>query len=104
MGRVPSELWNTRETSATLTGRRPFQPWKITSSIFPPRSRRGDCSPSTQRTASAMFDLPHPFGPTMAVTPRWKFNEVLSAKDLNPKAVKFFRYIVQYRHQSQQSC
>src|SRR2546422_6709908 len=69
MGRVPSELSNTRETSATLTGRRPVEPWKITSSILPPRSRRGDCSPSTQRTASEMFDLPHPLGPTIAVTP-----------------------------------
>ncbi len=69
IGRVPSELSNTRDTSATFTGRRPVEPWKMTSSIFPPRSRRGDCSPSTQRTASEMFDLPQPFGPTMAVTP-----------------------------------
>src|SRR5881397_693780 len=57
-GSVPSELSNTSDTSATLTGRRPVEPWKITSSIFPPRSKRGDCSPSTQRTASETFDLP----------------------------------------------
>jgi hypothetical protein len=29
----------------------------------------------------------------MAVTPGRKFNEVLSAKDLNPRTVRFFRYI-----------
>ena len=27
------------------------------------------CSPSTQEIASTILDLPHPFGPTMAVTP-----------------------------------
>src|SRR4029077_18699635 len=69
IGSVPSELSNTSDTSATLTGRRPVEPWKMTSSILPPRSRRGDCSPRTQRTASEMLDLPQPFGPTMAGTP-----------------------------------
>jgi hypothetical protein len=29
----------------------------------------------------------------MAVTPGWKFNAVLSAKDLKPKTVKFLRYM-----------
>jgi hypothetical protein len=29
----------------------------------------------------------------MAVTPGWKFNEVLSANDLNPRIVKFFKYM-----------
>src|SRR2546427_5748260 len=43
--------------SATFSGRRPVEPWKMTSSILPPRSRRGDCSPRTQRTASEMLDL-----------------------------------------------
>jgi hypothetical protein len=28
--------------------------------------------------ASTMFDLPHPFGPTIAVTPAEKSNAVLS--------------------------
>src|SRR5712691_5514657 len=84
IGSVPSELSNTRETSATLTGRRPVEPWKITSSIFPPRSRRGDCSPRTQRTASEIFDLPHPFGPTMAVTPASNGSSTVPANDLKP--------------------
>jgi hypothetical protein len=30
----------------------------------------------------------------MAVTPGRKFREVLSAKDLNPKTVKFLRYMI----------
>src|SRR2546426_9892986 len=83
-GSVPSELSNTSDTSATLTGRRPVDPWKITSSIFPPRSRRGDCSPSTQRTASEMLDLPHPLGPTIAVTPASNGSSTVPANDLKP--------------------
>jgi hypothetical protein len=30
----------------------------------------------------------------MAVTPGWKVRVVLSAKDLNPKTVKLFRYMI----------
>src|SRR2546425_6358804 len=84
MGRLPSELSKTSETSATFTGRRPVDPWKITSSILPPRSSRGDCSPSTQRTASEMLDFPHPFGPTIAVTPSSKGSSTEPANDLKP--------------------
>src|ERR1041385_4087453 len=80
-------------TSAILLGLRPSVPLKITSAISPPRSALADCSPSTQRMASETFDLPQPFGPTMAVTPGWKFKEVLSAKDLKPNTVKFLRYM-----------
>src|SRR5688500_7553897 len=56
----------------------------MTSSIFAPRSRRARCSPSTQRTASETLDLPHPLGPTIAVTPASKSRSTWSAKDLNP--------------------
>src|SRR5437879_12689594 len=82
------------DTSAIPTGLRPSVPLKITSAISPPRSALADCSPSTQRIASETFDLPHPLGPTMAVTPGSKFKEVLSAKDLKPKTVKFLRYMI----------
>ena len=58
-----------RETSAMPSGLRPSVPLKITSAISPPRKALADCSPSTQRMASETFDLPHPLGPTMAVTP-----------------------------------
>ena len=40
----------------------------MTSSIFSPRSARALCSPRAQATASLMLDLPHPLGPTTAVT------------------------------------
>src|SRR5712691_9341769 len=83
-----------RETSAIPTGFRPSVPLKITSAISPPRRALADCSPSTQRIASETFDLPHPLGPTIAVTPGWKFNAVLSAKDLNPRTVRFFKYMI----------
>src|SRR6267143_5889220 len=82
------------DTSAMPRGLRPSVPLKITSDISPPRKALADCSPSTQRIASDTLDLPHPLGPTMAVTPGWKFSEVLSAKDLNPKTVKFLRYMI----------
>src|SRR6058998_3738985 len=75
-------------------GLRPSVPLKMMSAISPPRSALADCSPSTQRIASDTFDLPHPLGPTKAVTPGWKFNDVLSAKDLNPKTVRFLRYMI----------
>jgi hypothetical protein len=58
----------------------------MTSSILPPRSSRADCSPSTQRTESDTFDLPQPFGPTIAVTPSSKVSDTVSAKDLNPES------------------
>ena len=58
-----------------------------------PRNAFADCSPSTQRMASEIFDFPHPFGPTMAATPGTKFRVVLSAKDLKPRAVRLLRYM-----------
>src|SRR5436190_24124351 len=82
------------DTSAMPNGLRPSVPLKITSAISPPRSAFADCSPSTQRIASDTFDLPHPLGPTMAVTPGRKFSDVLSAKDLKPRTVKFLRYMI----------
>src|SRR5208282_4936673 len=82
-----------RETSAMLNGLRESAPLKMTSAISPPRKALADCSPRTHRMASETLDLPQPFGPTMAVTPGWKFSAVLSAKDLKPKTVRFFRYI-----------
>src|SRR6058998_1198192 len=81
------------DTSAMPNGLRPSVPLKITSAISPPRSALADCSPSTQRTASDTLDLPQPLGPTMAVMPGRKLSEVLSAKDLKPRTVRFFRYI-----------
>ena len=41
-----------------------YVPLKMTSCILVPRSVFADCSPSTQRTASATLLFPHPLGPT----------------------------------------
>jgi hypothetical protein len=41
----------------------------MTSSISDPRTEVGRVSPITQRSASNRFDLPQPFGPTIAVRP-----------------------------------
>jgi hypothetical protein len=90
-GSAPSSFSKWSDTSATFTGLRADDPWKMTSSIFAPRSVRARCSPSTQRTASETFDLPHPFGPTIAVTPGSKTNSVSSANDLNPCSSSFVK-------------
>ena len=71
-------------TSAIDSGGFDSEPLKITSSIERPRSWRADCSPRTQRIASATFDFPQPFGPTTPVTPSSKATTVLSMKDLKP--------------------
>ena len=71
-------------TSAIESGGFDSDPLKITSSIERPRSWRADCSPRTQRIASATLDLPQPFGPTTPVTPSSKATTVLSMNDLNP--------------------
>src|SRR5580704_7781074 len=55
-----------------------------------PRSDLADCSPSTHEMASAMFDLPQPFGPIMAAMPSpWNFSSVRSQNDLNPRICSF---------------
>ena len=82
-----------RDTSESPSARRVAVPLKITFSIFSERSSRARCSPSTHRTASMMFDFPHPFGPTMAVTPGSKWMEVLSAKLLKPWSSMLLRYM-----------
>ena len=55
--------------------------------------RVGLCSPSAQSTASVMFDLPEPFGPTITLTPGEKVSRVRSGKDLKPFRLIAFRYI-----------
>src|SRR5580658_155125 len=81
------------ETSHICAARRVSAPSKMTSCIFPPRSAFALCSPRTQRIESAMLDLPHPFGPTTAVTPGSKRRVVGSANDLKPWSFRAFKYI-----------
>ena len=84
----------TSVTSASPLGLRLWVPAKMTSSIFPPRSIFGLCSPSTQRIASEMLDFPDPFGPTMQVIPSVNSIVTGSAKDLNPLSSMRLKYIL----------
>src|SRR5215217_598704 len=93
MGNSPAELSMVRATSARPRAPRLPVPAKMTSSILPPRSDLGPCSPSTQATASTTLDLPDPLGPTMTVIPGSKSRVVFSANDLNPRRVSDFRNI-----------
>ncbi len=52
--------------------------------MISPRRERAFDSPRTHRMASTILLFPHPFGPTMAVTPGLNSSLVLSAKVLNP--------------------
>src|SRR5512139_1377581 len=93
MGKKPSELSSVRYTSAMPARGRPSPPAKMRSSVFLARKAEKTCSPNTQRKPSATFDLPDPFGPTMAVTPVGKTNSVLVAKVLNPCISRCFSRI-----------
>src|SRR5437762_2326776 len=73
----------------------------MTSSARRVLSERLDCSPSTQRTASAMFDLPLPLGPMTALTPRSKTNRVGSAKVLKPWRRSSRRRLTRWSRDSQ---
>ena len=85
-GRYTSGSIRTSDTSAMPVGFRSRVPEKITSSILMPRKSFADCSPSTQLMASEILDLPHPLGPTIAVTPLLSSNtSVRSQKDLKPR-------------------
>src|SRR5205085_10540509 len=75
---------NRSRTSADAVGLRASLPLKRTSSIRSPRRLLALCSPITQVIASATLLLPHPFGPTMAVTPLSKASSDRSEKDLKP--------------------
>lgn len=85
-----SVLSKVTETSAKPIGRYPSAPTKITSSILEPRIFLVDSSPSTQRIASVILDLPDPLGPTMTVVPASKVITVFSGKDLKPCSSRLF--------------
>ncbi len=65
----------------------------MTSDILAPRNDFTDCSPSTHLTASEIFDLPQPLGPTIPVIPGWNSTLTLSANDLKPCNSILFKYI-----------
>src|SRR5690606_3222776 len=84
---LPSELSNTSSTEAVPTGLRELEPLNTTSAMESPRRCFAEISPITQRTASMMFDLPQPFGPTMPVRLLGKVTVVGSTTDLNPASL-----------------
>src|SRR5258708_24199976 len=86
-------------TSARPSAARPEVPAETTSSILPPRSGLAACWPMTHESASTMFDLPDPLGPTTHVIPGSKRSVVAEAKDLNPRSVRVFRYTACSPHQ-----
>src|SRR6185312_6924814 len=63
--------------------------------IDSPRSSDALDSPSTQRTASMMFDLPHPFGPTTPTSCPGTWKCVGSTKDLKPESLMEVRRTIQ---------
>src|SRR5207247_7760810 len=75
---------NRRRTSAAAVGFLASLPLKMTSSIRSPRRLLALCSPMTHVMASATLLLPHPLGPTIAVTPLSKASSDLSENDLKP--------------------
>ena len=83
----------TTSTSAALRRPTPAPPAEITSCIDAPRTEAGLCSPSAQRTASVMFDLPEPLGPTITLTPGANVRSVRSGKDLKPLRLIDLRYM-----------
>src|SRR5689334_17326169 len=87
LSRVQSELSNTSSMLAWLTGLRLVEPLKMTSVIDSPRRFFAELSRITQRTASMMFDLPQPLGPTTAAMLLGKFTVVGSTKDFNPASL-----------------
>src|SRR5437879_1951059 len=92
VGRRPASLSIVRLTSARPSAGRLAVPAKMTSSSFDDRTVFGPWAPSTHATASTMFDLPEPLGPTTTVTPGSSSSVVVSANDLKPLRVKLFRY------------
>ena len=76
---------------ACAVGLRELEPLKITSVIDSPRNCLAEDSPMTHRTASITFDLPQPFGPTIAVRLPGKETVVGSTKDLKPASLMHFR-------------
>ena len=92
-GRVPEWLSIVSDTSARPRAGFPVVPAKMTSSIFPERTAVGAWAPRTHAMASTTLDLPLPLGPTTTVTPGSRSIEVVSANDLKPLSVRFFRCI-----------
>jgi hypothetical protein len=76
-----------RATLALLKAGSDAEPLKIRSDESEVRIDFIDCSPRTKRIASAIFDFPLPFGPTIPVISLFTSMTVFFAKDLKPEIV-----------------
>ena len=83
-GNTRDRLSKWRPTRAKPTAARLAVPVKIRFSKVSPRNSWAPRSPKTHRKASIIFDLPEPFGPTIAVTLAGKSKTVFCANDLKP--------------------
>src|SRR5690606_22112723 len=86
----PRLLSKISSTEALAAGLRSDEPLKITSCMDSPRSSDAFDSPSTQRTASMMLDLPQPLGPTTPTSWPGTSNAVGSTNDLKPASLICF--------------
>src|SRR5467141_594043 len=84
---LPRLLSKNNSTLARATGFRSEEPLKITSCIESPRRAEARDSPRTHRTASMIFDFPHPFGPTTPTSRPGTLTVAGSTKDLNPASL-----------------
>ena len=100
LGALRLLLSSRRVISARLRAGLWSVPAKMMSSISDPRIWRALLSPITQRRPSTMFDLPHPFGPTMPVMPASISTSAASAKDLKPVIFKVRKITGGYRRGS----
>ncbi len=80
------ELSNVTLTLARFCRGIAGEPPQIRSSPFLERIDFIDCSPKTNRNASATFDLPEPLGPTMEAMGEVKTSSHFLPNDLNPES------------------
>src|SRR3990167_4753672 len=89
MGKNPSLLSKCKLTLALPWADLVAEPAQIKSTPDLERKFLKLCSPKTHLTASTTFDLPEPFGPTIALTAVGNSKSVLWAKDLKPEISNF---------------
>src|SRR5690606_31012389 len=86
--RLRSPSRSSISTSAKPTLRLPLAPWKIRSVLSSARNELALPPPVVHLSASMMFDLPEPLGPTIAVTPSANSIAARSPKLLKPCSVR----------------
>jgi len=86
------------ETSACLAGSFFFPPLYIKLADFSARRALDDDFPSTNVSASRIFDLPDPFGPSTTLNASLNVISVLFAKLLNPCSTSLLIFVISIHH------